>query len=219
MSCSGGRPESMSRHAKLELVHRNGLRLAKLVNTLLDFSRIQAGRMRAQFAPVDLCAVTTELASVFRSAINRAGLTFIVDCPPMDEPVYLDYEMWEKVVLNLLSNALKFTFDGSITIRVAREGNDAMVTVSDTGIGLPAAEIPRLFERFHRIETARARSSEGSGIGLAFVENWSGCTVAPSPLTAGRAWVQRSPSVCPSVRPICRPTNSPQPRAHARSPR
>jgi PAS domain S-box-containing protein len=159
---------------ELELVHRNGLRLAKLVNTLLDFSRIQAGRMRAQFAPVDLCAVTTELASVFRSAIDRAGLTFIVDCPPMDEPVYLDYEMWEKVVLNLLSNALKFTFDGSITIRVGREGNDAMVTVSDTGIGLPAAEIPRLFERFHRIETARARSSEGSGIGLAFVRELVG---------------------------------------------
>jgi signal transduction histidine kinase len=159
---------------ELELVHRTGLRLAKLVNTLLDFSRIQAGRMRAEFAPVDLCAVTTELASVFRSAIDRAGLTFIVDCPPMDEPVYLDYEMWEKVVLNLLSNALKFTFDGSITIRVGREGNDAMVTVSDTGIGLPAAEIPRLFERFHRIETARARSSEGSGIGLAFVRELVG---------------------------------------------
>jgi PAS domain S-box-containing protein len=160
--------DEQARH-ELDLVHRNGLRLAKLVNTLLDFSRIQAGRMQAQFAPVDLAALTAELASVFRSAVDRAGLTFIVECPPLDEPVHLDRDMWEKVVLNLLSNALKFTFDGSIAVRVAREGTDAVVTVTDTGIGVPAAEMPRLFERFHRIESARGRSTEGSGIGLALV--------------------------------------------------
>ncbi|MDP9165170.1 MAG: SpoIIE family protein phosphatase [Actinomycetota bacterium] len=154
---------------ELELIHRNGLRLAKLVNTLLDFSRLQAGRMRAQFEPVDLSAFTAELASVFRSAVDRAGLVFTVDCPPLGEPVYVDRDMWEKVVLNLLSNALKFTFDGSITVRVGREGDDATVTVSDTGIGVPDSEMPRLFERFHRVETARARSTEGSGIGLALV--------------------------------------------------
>ncbi|TFV55893.1 response regulator [Mycobacterium sp. PS03-16] len=154
---------------ELELVHRNALRLAKLVNTLLDFSRIQAGRMQARFEPVDLAAVTAELASVFRSAIDRAGLDFVVDCPPLSEPVYIDRDMWEKVLLNLLSNALKFTFDGSVTVRVRSDGPDALVTVSDTGIGVPATEMPKLFERFHRIETARARSSEGSGIGLALV--------------------------------------------------
>ena len=86
--------------------------------------------------------------------------------------------MWEKVVLNLLSNALKFTFDGSITVRVEPRGHrrdaDAIVTVTDTGIGIPAAEMPRLFERFHRIETARARSTEGSGIGLALVKELVG---------------------------------------------
>ncbi|WP_422742877.1 SpoIIE family protein phosphatase [Mycobacterium sp. WMMD1722] len=154
---------------ELELVHRNGLRLAKLVNTLLDFSRIQAGRMQAHFEPVDLAAVTAELASVFRSAVERADLSFEVDCPPLDEPVYVDRDMWEKVVLNLLSNALKFTFDGSIGVRVARENGQATVTITDTGVGIPAAEMPRLFERFHRIENARARSTEGSGIGLALV--------------------------------------------------
>ena len=164
-------------HQELELIYRNGLRLAKLVNTLLDFSRIQAGRMQAQFEPADLSAVTAELASVFRSAIDRAGLTFTVDCPPLEQSVYLDREMWEKVVLNLLSNALKFTFEGSITVRVSREdtpGSQAIVTVTDTGIGIPAAEMPRLFERFHRIETSRARSTEGSGIGLALVKELVG---------------------------------------------
>ncbi|PLV53205.1 histidine kinase [Mycobacterium tuberculosis variant microti OV254] len=182
---------------ELDLVHRNGLRLAKLVNTLLDFSRIEAGRMRARFEPVDVATVTADLASVFRSAIERAGLTFTVDCPPLDEPVYLDREMWEKVILNLLSNALKFTFDGSITVRVARDDTDAVVAVTDTGVGLPAAEMPHLFERFHRIENARARSTEGSGIGLALVKELvglhGGTITADSQEGAGASFVIRMP--------------------------
>jgi PAS domain S-box-containing protein len=166
----------LDEHAQQELdvIQRNGLRLAKLVNTLLDFSRIEANRVQPQFEPIDLVDLTTELASVFRSAIDRAGLELIVDCRSVHEPVYLDRDMWEKVILNLLSNALKYTFDGTITVRVAREGDEAVVTVADTGIGVPAAEMPRLFERFHRIESARARSTEGSGIGLALVKELVG---------------------------------------------
>ncbi len=171
-----GRPTGIDERARreLETVHRNGLRLAKLVNTLLDFSRIEAGRMTARYEPVDLAAVTGELASVFRSAVERAGLVYSVDCPSLDEPVYLDRDMWEKVVLNLLSNALKFTFDGSITVRVGRSDSAAVVTIADTGIGVPAAELTRLFERFHRIDATRARSYEGSGIGLALVKELVG---------------------------------------------
>ena len=171
-----GRATGVDEQARqeLELIQRNGLRLAKLVNTLLDFSRIQAGRMQAHFEQADLPSVTAELASVFRSAIDRAGLTLTVDCPPLDQPVHLDRQMWEKVVLNLLSNALKYTFEGVITVRVGREGADAVVAVTDTGIGIPVAEMPRLFERFHRIENARARSTEGSGIGLALVKELVG---------------------------------------------
>ncbi len=170
------RPAELDERARgeLEVVHRNGLRLAKLVNTLLDFSRIEAGRMRARYERVDLAAVTSELASVFRSAVERAGLVFTVDCPSLDQPVFLDRDMWEKVVLNLLSNALKFTFDGAITVRVSRSDTLALVTITDTGIGVPAAEMPRLFERFHRIESTRARSNEGSGIGLALVKELIG---------------------------------------------
>ncbi|MFE1250837.1 SpoIIE family protein phosphatase [Streptomyces sp. NPDC058741] len=160
--------------AELEAVRRNGLRMGRLVNALLDFSRIEAGRMRAVYEPVDLAAVTAELASVFRSAVEKAGLAFEVDCPPLDRPVHLDRGMWEKVVLNLLSNALKFTFDGTIRVAVRTEDGRAEVTVSDTGIGVPAEEMPRLFERFHRIESARSRSHEGSGIGLALVKELVG---------------------------------------------
>ncbi|MCK2221985.1 SpoIIE family protein phosphatase [Actinomadura sp. ATCC 31491] len=181
----------------LEVVHRNGLRLGKLVNTLLDFSRIEAGRMQARYEPVDLAAVTAELASVFRSAIDKAGLAFEVDCPPLPAPVHLDRGMWEKVVLNLLSNALKFTFEGSIGVRVRADGGQAVVTVTDTGIGIPAAELPRLFERFHRIETARSRSNEGSGIGLALVQelvNLHGGTItAESAEDVGTSFTVRLP--------------------------
>ena len=156
------------------MIYRNGLRLGKLVNTLLDFSRIEAGRMQASFEPLDLGAFTTELASVFQSAIERAGMRFGVDCPPLSAPVYIDREMWEKVVFNLLSNALKFTFDGTVSVSLREEDGQAVLRVADTGVGIAAAEIPRLFDRFHRIENTPSRSNEGSGIGLALVRELVG---------------------------------------------
>ncbi|MET9002684.1 SpoIIE family protein phosphatase [Amycolatopsis sp. NPDC004169] len=159
---------------EVDVIQRNALRLGRLVNNLLDFSRIEAGRMQARFEPVDLGTFTAELASVFRAAVERAGLAFEVDCPPSDEPVHVDRGMWEKVVFNLLSNAVKFTFDGAIRVRSTVEDGHAVIAVSDTGIGIDAAELPRLFERFHRIPTARARSNEGSGIGLALVRELVG---------------------------------------------
>lgn len=159
---------------EIAVIHRNALRLGRLVNNLLDFSRLEAGRMQARFEPVDLAAFTAELASVFRAAVERAGLRFEVDCPPLDRPVHVDRGMWEKVVLNLLSNAVKYTFDGEIRVRTAVDGEHAVVTVSDTGIGIDGTELPRLFERFHRIPSARARSNEGSGIGLALVRELVG---------------------------------------------
>ncbi|MES9538515.1 MULTISPECIES: SpoIIE family protein phosphatase [unclassified Actinomadura] len=161
-------------HQELDVIHRNGLRLGRLVNSLLDFSRIEAGRMQARYEPVDLAEVTAELASVFRSAVDKAGLAFAVECDPLPEPVYVDRDMWEKVMLNLLSNALKFTFDGAIHVRVGAVDGMAQVTVADTGVGVAADEVPRLFERFHRVEHTRARSNEGSGIGLALVKELVG---------------------------------------------
>lgn len=161
-------PEPGRLAAELDVVHRNALRLGRLVTTLLDFSRLQAGRLRATFEPTDLAAFTTELSSLFRSAMERAGLDYAVDCPPLPWPVHVDRESWEKVVLNLLSNALKFTLDGHVTVALRADGDSAVeLTVADTGAGIPAEELPRLFERFHRIAGTRARSTEGSGIGLA----------------------------------------------------
>ncbi|HUN50265.1 MAG TPA: response regulator [Candidatus Sulfotelmatobacter sp.] len=155
---------------RLELAHRNALRLLKLVNSLLDFSRIEAGRIQASYEAIDLAALTAELASLFRSAIERAGMKLVILCPPLAEPVYVDREMWEKIVLNLISNAFKFTFVGEIEVTLQQNGAAVELAVRDTGTGIPAEEIPRLFERFHRVVGARGRSHEGSGIGLALVQ-------------------------------------------------
>jgi PAS domain S-box-containing protein len=155
---------------RVELAHRNAIRLLKLVNTLLDFSRIEAGRMEAVYEPTDLALFTTELASVFRSAIERAGLRLIVDCPPLPEPVYVDREMWEKIVLNLLSNAFKFTLEGEIAVMLhPTDDHHVMLQVQDTGTGIPPEELPRVFERFYQVRRTNARTYEGSGIGLALV--------------------------------------------------
>ncbi len=156
-------------YERLDIAHRNALRLLRLVNSLLDFSRIEAGRVQVEYRPTDLAALTAELASSFRSATDKAGLALIVDTPALAAPVYVDRDMWEKIVLNLLSNAFKFTFEGAITVLLrAAEGN-ARLTVRDTGTGIPAEHLPKLFDRFHRVEGARGRSFEGSGIGLALV--------------------------------------------------
>ena len=158
------------RRTRLETTYRNALRLLKLVNTLLDFSAIEAGRAQAHFMPTDLAALTADLASVFRSATDKAELELIVECPSLPEPVYVDREMWEKIIFNLLSNALKHTFEGSIRVSLRWCGEYVELAVCDTGVGVPESELPRLFERFHRVKGAESRSHEGTGIGLALVK-------------------------------------------------
>ncbi len=161
---------SPEHHEQLIAVRRNGLRLLKLVNTLLDFSRMEAGRVQASYQPTDLAAFTSEIASAFDSAMDNAGLRFSVACQPLAEPVYVDRDMWEKIVLNLLSNALKFTFEGEVDLTLKPVDGAVELRVRDTGVGIPEEHRERMFERFHRIEGAAARTYEGTGIGLALVQ-------------------------------------------------
>jgi len=154
---------------RLDMAHRNCLRLLKLVNSLLDFSRIEAGRVQALYEPTDLGRLTAELASHFHSAAQRAGLQLKIECPALPEPIYVDREMWEKIVLNLMSNAFKHTFQGVITVRLEPADGGVRLSVKDTGVGIPAEEIPKLFERFHRLKGAASRTHEGTGIGLSLV--------------------------------------------------
>jgi signal transduction histidine kinase/DNA-binding response OmpR family regulator len=186
------------------LLHRNGLRLSKLVNTLLDFSRIESGRLEAVTEPTDLSALTRDLASAFRSAIERAGLRLTVDAPALADTVYVDREMWEKIVLNLLSNALKFTFEGEILVRLRLDGGEIALSVTDTGVGVPPDELPRLFERFYRVRGTESRTHEGTGIGLALVQELAklhgGTVTAASVFGQGTTFTVRIPKGGPRSR-------------------
>ncbi|WP_229069472.1 SpoIIE family protein phosphatase [Actinoplanes sp. DH11] len=154
---------------RLRPLQRNAMRLLKLVNTVLDFARLESGRLRAVFRPTDLAGLTARLAGTFRAATERAGLELVVDAPPLDAPVHVDQESWEKIVFNLLSNAVKFTREGRVEVGVGAVDGYAELTVRDTGVGIPAAEQALLFDRFHRVVGAWARSHEGTGIGLALI--------------------------------------------------
>ncbi|HLF98803.1 MAG TPA: ATP-binding protein [Methylococcaceae bacterium] len=181
----------------LELAHRNALRLLRLVNALLDFSRMEAGRVRPNREATDLAAFTAELASHFSSACTGGGVQLIVDCPPLPQAVGVDRAMWEKIVLNLLSNAFKFTFAGSIEVRLRDLDEQVVLTVRDTGTGIPRHELPHLFERFHRVEGARGRSFEGTGIGLALIHELvrlhGGSVAVDSEQGCGSAFTVRVP--------------------------
>lgn len=163
-------PTGALQREPLAAVHRSALRLLRLVNSLLDFSRIEAGRLKSSFEPTDLAMLTAGLAGSFQSLLESAGLKLTVDCAPLSEPVYVDRSQWEKIVLNLISNAFKFTFAGAIGVRLRQEESEVVLSVTDTGTGIPAHELPRIFERFHRVKGAHGRSFEGTGIGLALVQ-------------------------------------------------
>jgi signal transduction histidine kinase len=163
-------PLSPHQHKSLQLIHHNALRLLKLVNALLDFSRIEAGRSQATFTPTDLSQLTREFASAFQSAVEKAGLRLVVECMPLSEPAYIDRDMWEKIVLNLVSNAFKFTFQGEIILQLSEDANRLIFSVQDTGIGIPQDQLPYIFDRFHRVEGVTSRSYEGTGIGLSLVQ-------------------------------------------------
>jgi signal transduction histidine kinase/CheY-like chemotaxis protein len=154
----------------LELAHRNALRLLRHVNTLLDFTRIETGGLEPSLEPSDLAKLTREQAGAFESACAEAGLGLTIDCPGLTAPVLADPALWEKIVLNLVSNAFKFTHEGSIAVSLRERGDQLELVVRDTGVGIPESELPRLFERFHQVRGQPGRSQEGSGIGLALVK-------------------------------------------------
>ncbi|MBQ1074246.1 response regulator [Micromonospora sp. C31] len=162
-------PLPAGQRERVDTAWRNATRLLTLVNSLLTFSSLEAGQARSQAREVDLGGLTTELSSVFRAAVERAGLRLEVDCPPLPRPVRVDPVNWERIVTNLLSNALKYTFVGRIRVALTADDEEVRLTVADTGIGIAEEELPRLFERFHRVRNARSRSHEGTGIGLALV--------------------------------------------------
>jgi signal transduction histidine kinase len=168
MAARGGETVEIEQESFAAL-RRNALRLLRMVNTVLDFSRVSAGRATSVFRRVDLARLTDEIAGHFRPVIEGNGIEFLVEVEPLPQPVYVDPEAWEKIVLNLLSNAFKFTLRGRIRITLDAAGGTARLRVADSGTGIPEEELPHLFERFHRVRNEQARTHEGTGIGLALV--------------------------------------------------
>ena len=181
----------------LEIARRGGGRLQKLVNSLLEFSRIEAGRTEASYEATDLASLTTDLASVFRSAFERGGVALTLDCPQLPEEVFVDRDMWEKIVLNLISNAFKFTATGEVRVTQQISGDHIQLEVRDTGCGVAPEDLPHLFVRFFRGRASQARTHEGSGIGLSLVHELvklhSGAIEARSEVGVGTAITLRIP--------------------------
>ena len=159
-------PESVLAH-RLSMAGRNARRLQRLVDSLLDFSRIEAGRANAKLVCADVGALTEQIASSFTELCQRAGLALVLDCGPALADI--DPGMWETIVLNLLSNAVKYTLGGSIRVEVRAEAQDCRIALRDTGVGITKEDLDRLFERFYRADNMRGRSVEGAGIGLSLV--------------------------------------------------
>ncbi len=159
---------------RIRLVRRNAARLRRLLNNILDFTRITSGGLRPELVATDLAGHTRAIAASFAPAVRRGGLEFEVDCAPLPRMAFVDREMWERIVLNLLSNALKFTLDGAIALRLTGDDDEVRLSVRDTGIGIPPEHLPQLFRRFHRVQGAVGRTREGAGIGLALVQELTG---------------------------------------------
>ncbi|HEY2199260.1 MAG TPA: SpoIIE family protein phosphatase [Mycobacterium sp.] len=152
---------------RLTTARRNAGRLQRLVDSLLDFSRIEVGRATAALLCTDVGALTSEIASSFSELCQRAGLELVLDCRQAVADV--DPGMWETIMLNLLSNAVKYTLMGSITVTVHSDSSFCRIMIRDTGVGIAEADLKRLGERFFRAESAHGRSIEGTGIGLSLV--------------------------------------------------
>ncbi len=152
---------------------RNSRRLLRLVNQLLDLQRLDAGKMQPTFRPCDLALFTTEVVEAFHTYCERKQITLTTEISAC-APVYLDMEKFDKVLYNLLSNAMKFTPSGkSITVRLNEANGKAQLQVSDEGIGIREDQIPHLFERFRQADGSANRHYEGTGLGLSLVQELS----------------------------------------------
>jgi signal transduction histidine kinase len=190
-----GEPFTAERRA---LLIRNAVRLLKLVNNMLDFARVEAGRLHITFIPTDLAQITRRVAAAFETLIGQSGLAYEVACKELSEPVYIDVDSYEKILLNLLSNAFKYTISGKITVRLEQlSGDRVRLIVEDTGIGIPSEELPRIFDRFYRARASAGRAIEGSGIGLALtyelVQMHGGTIEARSELGRGSVFIVELP--------------------------
>ena len=155
----------------LDQMHRNAIRLLDLINQMLDFSKLEAGKAHLRLSSVDLIDYTEDIVALFKEVTIRKGLNLAFDKSGItDRQFYIDSDRYERIITNLIRNAIKFTETGGITVNLKHEEGFIKFTVTDTGIGIPKDLLPQIFKRFEQVDGTSTRSFDGTGLGLAIVE-------------------------------------------------
>jgi len=167
----GDMGELMPGQARLiSQMYRNSLKLLDMINQMLDFSKFEAGKMELRLGPVDLDETVRDIIAVFEDVTERKGIKLGYVRKTSLPPLYLDIDKLERILMNLLRNAIKFTESGSITVRTGKKQGFIVIEVEDTGIGIPRDHLPHIFKRFQQVDTSSTRRYEGTGLGLTIVK-------------------------------------------------
>jgi len=156
----------------LEIIRNHAMRLARLTNDLLKLARIEAGKMELEFSSVGLLELIEACTETTLLKANRKEITLEITVPPQLPPVRGDAALLRDVLQNLLDNAIQYTPPrGHISVVASATTREAIITVADTGIGIPLADSERIFERFYRVDAARSREAGGTGLGLSIAKH------------------------------------------------
>jgi len=188
----GGEKLSEAYRRDLDAIQRNARHLSDLIDDVLDLSQIEASRMGLVKEKLSVAAVADEAATAAARLIDGKGLALTVQVPTDLPEVYADRTRIRQVLINLLSNAARFTDEGGVTISAAVDGGDVRVSVADTGIGIAPEDLPKVFEEFRQVDGSIRRRAGGSGLGLAvskqFVELHGGSIWVESRVGLGTAF-------------------------------
>ena len=160
---------------KADLIHRSARRLNRLVDELLDLAKIEAGEMKLSTRPVNVISAVHDVVLTFQPLAERKKITCRCSCDEHEIVAHLDRVKIDKILTNVLSNAFKFTPDGgrvdvSVSVQPSEEGGAVAITIADTGIGIPAEHLDKIFDRFYQVDGSHTREQEGTGIGLALTK-------------------------------------------------
>uniref|UniRef100_A0A832I6S4 histidine kinase n=2 Tax=Pseudothermotoga TaxID=1643951 RepID=A0A832I6S4_9THEM len=166
--------DAETRKRFLTIIENESARMSRMINDLLDLERLESGEARFEFKETDLCVVVNYVLSIVEPLANEHGVQVEIQCEPVS--IWADQDRMVQMILNLVDNAIKYTSlkeigDKRVKVRVTREGKHAIVAVSDTGPGIPKEALPRLFDRFYRVDKGRSRKMGGSGLGLSIVKS------------------------------------------------
>jgi two-component system phosphate regulon sensor histidine kinase PhoR len=156
----------------LEIVHRHTERLGRLLNDRTDLSNIELGKVSLDFEPTDVADVAQSVFGILRARAESRGVSLTVGVPPDLPAVHADHDRLHQILINLIDNAVKYTESGgSVTVTAHPVDGGVEIAVQDTGVGIPPADLPRITERFYRVDKARSRELGGTGLGLAIVKH------------------------------------------------